>query len=248
MGLFVSSRGEYGGYSAFRVKLLSMQRYIRAEMYQTPDFEYEQAWYAASDLRRDLVMGRPLPTLAPRSVRMFQGESLYADSLLHHDVYCGMDVTYQQSTYIAFGSPLFLAAGLAASMVGNSIRRQRAERMAMEQWRPLGPSPTLVTSRRFLAFSQNKWFSWPLQAVVELWPAPHHYACVVLMNGESPLRISGPWAAWHCVVLAHLLYGPAYLAEHPEFQQMGRLASPSRHPGHLGHAEGRQGQGERGYS
>ncbi|MEU7835072.1 MULTISPECIES: hypothetical protein [unclassified Nonomuraea] len=193
-------------------------------MNPSPDSAAAQGWHDSCVLRASVLAGSPLPTFSAGNVRLNAYEVVHGDTQLMHETWCGMDVTYEQNRMV-FGHPAVMAAGFAANLVGNSIRRARAERQAREQWRPLGWAQTLVTNQRVLAFMGNQWRGWPLDWVMELWPAPSGYAFTVLLQGEDPLRLSGPWAPWHCVVLAYLLYGPDYLAGHPEFQAMGRPQS-----------------------
>lgn len=197
-----------------------------------PDQAFAQGWHDASRLRSDVLGGHPLPEFAAGNMRLYPDEVLHGNAPLTHEVWCAMDVTYQR-TGLSVGPPVAMAVGLAASLIGNSIRRSRAEQKAMHQWRWLGWAPTLVTNCRILAHLDSRWYSWSLDSVMELWPSPGSHSFVILLDGENPLRVSGPWAPWHCVVLAYLLYGPDYLVGHPEFQAMGQVG------------QGQVGQGQR---
>jgi hypothetical protein len=198
--------------------------------------ELAHGWHSASQLRRSLLAGHPVPRLPPQTVRLLPGEVLHGDTQLRHEVWYGMDVTYTHSTF-AFGGPVMFAAGLLASAAGNAHRRRQAEAMAAQQWRFHGHNRTMLTSHRVMAFASDRWVTWEHRAVVELWPAPQDFTFTLVFNGIDPLRLTGPGAPWFSVLLAFQLYGPAFLAERPEFHSMG---SPVPSHGH-----GRVIEGER---
>lgn len=81
----------------------------------------------------------------------------------------------------------------------------------------------MLTSHRLLAFAGDRWVPWNYRSVMELWPAPDYFSLILVFNGIDPLRLTGPGAPWFSVALAYMLYGPAFLAQRPEFQGMGPL-------------------------
>lgn len=191
-----------------------------------PGSEFERGWAAACRLRRDLLNNGRMPCQDPGSVRLMPGELLHADVFLQHDFWYGMDVSYRHSVF-AVGGPVLFTAGLVASAIGNGMKRRQAERMAASQWRPYGVNPTLLTDRRVLTFSSNRWFSWPHSDIMEMQPELSENSLIMLCQGLDPLRLSGAWAPWFCVVLAYRLYGPSFLAGHPEFHAMDDLPPPN---------------------
>lgn len=184
-----------------------------------PEHELANGWNGACQLRAALLSGYSAPQLQPIGLRLFPQEQLHAVAPLRHEIWCGMDVSYSQST-TAFGGPLMFATGLLVSAAGNARRRRQAERMAAEQWRFQGFCRTVLTNHRILAFSGNQWVSWDHGSIMELLPAPQQFTITVAFNGIEPLRLTGPGAPWLGVILAFLLFGPAYLADHPGFRPM----------------------------
>ncbi|WP_049562478.1 hypothetical protein [Nonomuraea sp. SBT364] len=190
--------------------------------------ELARGWHSASHLRQSLLAGHPVPRLPPQTVRLHPDEILHGDTELGHEVWYGMDVTYTHST-TAFGGPVLFTAGLLASAAGNARRRRRAEAMAAQQWRFQGHNRTMLTNHRLMAFAADRWITWEHRAIVELWPAPQNFTFTLIFSGIDPLRLTGPGAPWFSVLLAFQLYGPAFLAERPEFQSMGgRALSPGQ--------------------
>ncbi|MEU4745336.1 hypothetical protein AB0G02_33405, partial [Actinosynnema sp. NPDC023658] len=105
----------------------------------SPSQEWAASWYRAVHLYRHLVNGG-IPDEVTTSLLLPPGEVAYCDLTLGYARYYGMDVTYRQSSGFFLGSPLFVAAGLAANAVGNSVARRRAEAQSMPQWREHSPA------------------------------------------------------------------------------------------------------------
>ncbi|MFI6482446.1 hypothetical protein ACIBH1_31250 [Nonomuraea sp. NPDC050663] len=182
--------------------------------------DLHHGWHSACALRQGLLSGYPVPQLPPPPVRLFPGEVAFAHANLRHEVWYGMDVEYQTST-MAFGGPLMFTTGLLVSAAGNARRKRQAQAMAAAQWRYHGHNSTLLTNHRVLTFSGNRWVTWALDQVMEVWPSPREFTYVLVFNDADPLRLTGPAAPWFMVVTAHLTFGPRFLAEHPEFRTMG---------------------------
>jgi hypothetical protein len=104
------------------------------------------------DIVADVVEGRlDLRPLVPTTARLARGDRALVVGPADRYTYRAVgDGSYQHSTFVAFGSPLFLAGSLAASAIGNASRRRAAEFAAQPRWVPDGRAELTVT--RWAAF------------------------------------------------------------------------------------------------
>jgi hypothetical protein len=162
--------------------------------------EAAEAWYTAFKLADHIrAGGRPVP--APPTVALRPGEVQYGSPVLEYLSFYGMDVEYESHTAVS-GGLLFTAVGMAASAASNAAARNRAERMARPQWRPLGVWPAVVTNRRLLTMVQYRWSSWSLDEIIGIQLDLPHRVLVLTFEGAPPLMLRGPWAPWTGVVLS----------------------------------------------
>lgn len=68
------------------------------------------------------------------------------------------DVVYERRTLL-LGGPILMPLTGVVSLLGNRRRRVEAERLAMPQWRPLGPIHVVVTEERLLVWFEGEWSS-----------------------------------------------------------------------------------------
>ncbi len=180
----------------------------------TNSTEWYDAWSAATHLYRHLTSGGlPQPVFTP--VRLAPGETSFCDVSVQYSRFYGMNVSYQTNSGFFFGSPLFIAAGLAANAVGNSIAKSRAEQRSAPQWREHSPSRTVVTETRTLCFAAGRWLSFDHDAVVEFTADPLRAACFLNFAEAEPLCLAGFSAPWLTVLLAHRLYGADRMVQLP---------------------------------
>ncbi|GAB3456556.1 hypothetical protein GCM10027570_38300 [Streptomonospora sediminis] len=190
---------------------------------QQPDI-WSMAWRQAVDLREALRDGFPLPSLPHPPVRLARGETAHAELVLDYSRYYAMDVTYQQSSGFYFGSPLFVAAGLAGDAIGNANRRARAEAMAAPQWRGFQRVVAYLTDRRVLALVDGtRWLSWDHDANMQVAPMLEHWSVVQMFTQTEPLRWQGTAAPWLAVALVYLVYGEEHLEQHPDLRALRYL-------------------------
>ena len=135
------------------------------------------------------------------------GEDAYSDLPLTYSRFYGMNVEYQQTTGLFLGSPLFMAAGYAATAVGNSMARNRAAAQAAPQWREHCLARTVVTNVRTRCLVNGQWIGFDHAAVVEFTADLPNAACVMTFNGVEPLCLNGIGAPWLAVLLSYFLHG-----------------------------------------
>ncbi len=106
----------------------------------------EFLWHTC-DIVADVVEKRlGLRAMVPTTARLARGDRALAVGPAQRYTWRAMgDGSYQHSTFIAFGSPLFLAGSLAASAIGNSSRRRAAEFASQPRWVPDGVAELTVT-------------------------------------------------------------------------------------------------------
>jgi hypothetical protein len=172
------------------------------------DAALRAGWAGACGLYEHLAAGRPLAPMPFDAIRLNPGEQRYGDTVLGYARYYGMNVTYNQSSSLWFGSPVFVLAGLAATSIGNHATRQRAERMAAAQWRDHASVRTVVTDKRFMCDYMGNWLSFWHEGVVEISIDVPRWAFIVRYEVGEPLLLHGPAAPWFALAGAHLVYGP----------------------------------------
>jgi len=176
--------------------------------------EWRGAWSSATHLYAHLANGgTPQPVFTP--VRLQPGETSFCDLTVMYSRFYGMDVSYQQNSGFFFGSPLFVAAGLAANAVGNSMARNRAAAMAAPQWREHCLARTVVTDRRTMCFTGQQWLSFDHDAVVEFTADPPQGVCFLNFSSSEPLCLAGFSTPWLSVLLCYFLYGATSLGQLP---------------------------------
>jgi hypothetical protein len=172
--------------------------------------DWQNAWTAAVQLFDHLAHGgHPVP-VAPL-VRLAPGELCYAGLPLMYSRYYATDVQYVRRSGLFIGHPLFMAAGFATMAIGNAVGRSRAQRAAAPQWRGFFPCHTVLTSRRTLCAVDGCWLDFEHGAIVQYAFDAPRATCFLAFSGAEPLCLHGPGAAWYAVMLAYLLYGPAFV-------------------------------------
>jgi hypothetical protein len=184
------------------------------------DTTMAHAWQAAVQLYRQLAAGQPLSTV--QAGGFLSPEPVHMDMPLSYGRFYGMDVTYGQTSTAAFGSPAFVAGMAVTSMIGNSMARSNAERLARQQWREMGYARTIVTPTRTWCFVQNQWIEFAHDAVMEY--SIFGSSCVLTFPGTDPLRLSGPSAWCHAVLFAYFRFGPQGLVNAPFLHELRAAA------------------------
>ncbi|GAA3879154.1 hypothetical protein GCM10022243_49820 [Saccharothrix violaceirubra] len=186
----------------------------------TVDAEWQNSWTAAVYLYRHLAAGGvPEPVACP--LVLGQDEVAYADLAIGYARYYSMTVEYQQSSGFFFGSPLFVAAGLAANAIGNANARNRAAAQSAPQWREHCVARTVVTNQRTMCQIQGQWLSFWHGGVVEFTGDPAAGWCAMTFGDSEPLMLTGPTAPWLTVLLSYFVHGAQRF---PQLPHLHRLA------------------------
>jgi hypothetical protein len=167
--------------------------------------------------------------LQPKSsaIRLQEGESeytqLWADGFRFHSV---DGVTYNHSSFIAFGSVPLLAATAGGSAMLNARKRKQAQAQAAAQWRPMGQVGVTITSQRMLVLREMTWESLWFGHVIQAVPQLQNFTLDMIFEGAPPFRFSGPNVPYMAVMLIFLLHG--------EVLDIPAPPAPERPPSQLG--------------
>lgn len=183
--------------------------------------EWTASWNAAVHLYQHLVAGG-IPGEVTTSLLLAPGEATYSDLTLGYARFYGMDVTYERSSGFFLGSPLFVAAGLAANAVSNNIAKQRAQNQAAPQWREHCPARVVVTNFCTMCFVYGRWLRFPYPNVVDFNADMLNGVCYLIFDDAEPLQLAGPQVPWLVVLLSSFLYGPNRLSTLPFLQPIAR--------------------------
>ncbi|WP_439657375.1 hypothetical protein ACSHWB_33950 [Lentzea sp. HUAS TT2] len=183
--------------------------------------EWTASWNAAVHLYRHLAAGG-VPGEVATSLLLAPGEATYSDLTLGYSRFYGMDVTYERSGGLFLGSPLFVAAGLAANAVSNNIAKQRAQNMAAPQWREHCAARVVVTNYCVMCFVHGRWLRFAYPNVVDFNADMLNGACYLIFDGSEPLQLAGLQVPWLAVLLSSFLYGPDRLSTLPFLQSITR--------------------------
>jgi hypothetical protein len=177
----------------------------------------------AAVLHSDLCALRPLVPVTPPVAGLLPAPDEWAWGVfarrdgVHLDYarYCADDVvTYSTGPAVVFGSPHFLAGYALGTVVQRARLQRKARRLAAPQWRYYGPPTcTVVTNHRLWCQIDGQWVNFDHDTITG-----YDLTNTTLTTSfvqASPLRISGPWAPWIAVAVAHLRYGPTVAARIP---------------------------------
>lgn len=176
---------------------------------------YRAGWDQARTAAAHLASGGELPTWSVFDVVLRPGESVRADVTCDYARYYGGDGTYQHVSGLFYGSPGFVAAGLAATALGNAARRNRARQEAVARWREWQSARVIATDHRLICHVGHRWLTFDYAAVIAFHPEPHTYQVVLEFPDTSPLLLTGPAAPLVAIVAAARLHGPASVHQHP---------------------------------
>ena len=175
----------------------------------------EHAWRVAAQLRRDLPDRAPRNTVQVWDLVPHADEVFITDAPVHYARYYGQTVNYTTSSGAFFGSPMFVAAGLVGTAVGNASARSRAEAMAREQWREHRTVRLVVTNQRLCCMVGQTWLSFYYSTITAVYPSAGHRSLVCTFGDSQPLLIAGPWAPAAAVVATLMTLGTDALVNHP---------------------------------
>jgi hypothetical protein len=171
---------------------------------------------AARVLHADLCAQRRLvPIAPPTGLSLEPGEwvlGVFTQALTYHR-YCAAEVVYPTGPALVVGSPHFLVGYALGRLVQRARLRRKARRLFQPQWRSAPLVCTVVTNRRLWCQVDHRWTYFDYGAIAEY--ELHGQALTLSFTPAVPLRITGAWAPWIAVAVAHLRYGSATAARIP---------------------------------
>jgi len=127
--------------------------------------------------------------------------------------YSPAEVVYRTGPAVVVGTPHFLAGYALGSLVQGARLRRKARHLAQPQWRSAPLACTAVTNQRLWCYVNHRWVYFDHAAIsgYDL----RDYALTLSFTSTVPLKITGPWAPWIAVAVAHFRYGTAVAARIP---------------------------------
>ncbi len=153
--------------------------------------------------------------LQPGESASFQTDAIY-------ERFWAGDGSYQRTGGFFLGSPAFVVAGLAATAVGNRVRRNRALADSVPSWREQQRVEVIGTNQRLIVRrSDRALFSFWWSGMQEFWPEPRSWALVLGYADVPPLRLSGLAAPYVCVHVARHVLRDGWQT-HPKLAELAR--------------------------
>lgn len=122
-----------------------------------------------------------------------------------------------------FGTPHFLAGYAVGSIVKRGRARKRARRLAQPQWRVRPTTGTVVTTRRLWCETEREWKWFNYDTIVDL-QLDGDALVIRFVNDVPSVRLTGAWAPWIAVAIAHLAFGSPAAAQMPWLTRMYTMA------------------------
>lgn len=198
------SRHRRGKYTSRERARLDAQRYSHDRL------------TAALRFRDELLEQRIPQTVDVWDFRASPDEVFFQDAPATYARYYGRDVSYSTTSGFFFGSPAFVAAGLAVNALGNASARSSAEREAAEQWREWQTARVLVSNQRLICFAGGRWLSFWYSAVVASYPSLRERSLVLQFEGAEPLMLVGDHVPVAIMMATYSMHGARGLAGHPD--------------------------------
>ncbi len=147
-------------------------------------------------------------------IRLLPGEALVAELPCLAQQYSGTDVTYQQTTLLAFGGLGWLAASAAGSALWNASRRRKAAAQAAAQWRWVDRGVLFFTSRRLALLGEQTWVDYFYEHLRGA--AADDVGLLLFVAGVPHTRLLVHNPLTHLVLLRYLAFGevPELPAQH----------------------------------
>jgi hypothetical protein len=177
---------------------------------------YAGGWEKARALRAALIRRELPPEIQVWGIVPRPGERFFLDGPLTYTRYYGNDVSYGQSSVMAFGRPAWVAGALIGNAIGNSVRRNRAQQAAAAQWRETQTLQVVVSNYRIACNVAGRgWLSFDHAAATAIYPTPEKYNIVIEYPETSPLSLIGPLAPALATITVLIAHGHDAVANHP---------------------------------
>lgn len=115
---------------------------------------------------------------------------------------------------VVIGSVPFVAGFAMGTLAQRAVRGRRARRAALPQWRYDAVTWVVVTTHRLWCLVDGQtwvWFDYSSVTALDL----TNEGLVLTFQQAYPLRLSGDWAAWIAVAVAHYTFGRDTAARMP---------------------------------
>jgi hypothetical protein len=173
---------------------------------------------AARVLHADLCAHRSLVSVAPPADLPVEpgewtlGVIPYTRSLQYYR-YCPAEVVYTTGPAVVVGSPHFLVGYALGSLVNRARLRRKADRLAQPQWRSAPLGCAVVTNQSLWCHVNYRWVYFDHAAITGYDLRDH--ALTLSFTSAVPLKLTGSWAPWIAVAIAHFRYGTNVAARIP---------------------------------
>ena len=164
----------------------------------------DQDWFSAHQLTSALASGwRPTPQVSRISPR--SGE------FVAHAYPCGLNAFYatkaqaSRGGFLAFGSPLLLAATVVGSIGYNMWQNQKAREEAAAQWRYVGSGMAHFTNQRIAVASETGWRNFEYAGIEAMEMEPD--GIVIFENGRVREKLTLNLPLTHFILIRFLAYG-----------------------------------------
>ncbi len=172
------------------------------------------SWKNAREYAAHIARGGALPPISLAGLVLQHGEQAVFDTRATYMRWYGMDVTYGQSSFFAYGSAAFVVGSAVGSVIGNSSRRRQAESLATPQWREHHDAAVVATTERLLInTASNGWLSFYFNSVQEFHPDPLNWKLTLGWPDTVPLRLQGLAVPYVSVHAARFIFGDGWVNE-----------------------------------
>ena len=180
------------------------------------------AWNEARALRARLIAREVPAAIRSWEVVPNPDEVMFYDVSADYARYYGTNESYTQKSGFFFGHPAFVLAGLAATSLGNSTRRNAAQVASQATWRERQPARVIVTNQRLVCHAGGRWLSFPYSSMEAVYPEVDTWTLICEFGDNvEPLLLAGPHAPLISVMTVLLTHGPDALVGHPSLQRLG---------------------------
>jgi hypothetical protein len=168
--------------------------------------------HAARVLHADLCAHRRLvPVAPPADLPIQPGDwtlgvipSNRAGAMYYYR-YCPAEVVYTTGPAVIVGSLQFLAGYALGSLINHTRLRRKARHLAQSQWRSLPLACIAVTNHSLWCHVNQHWIYFDHDAITSY--DFRGQALTLSFTSAVPLQLTGPWAPWIAVAIAHFRYG-----------------------------------------
>ncbi len=210
---------------AWRAYRRANGHYTRAEQQIVEERQLlVSAQYAAAELAGHLLSGSWTPMAPNWSMVLNPQEQAVCSSAAHYARFYGTQANYMHSSAFFMGRPSFVAVGMAATALGNSVRRRQAQAYAQAQWREQQVVAATITNQRVLCQKQDgTWLSFYFDAVTNIDADANNGTLILQFHNAEPLMLGGRGGLFAAVVAIWALHGPAGLRSYPGLQNLRML-------------------------